>query len=138
MADIRNTAVIEAAGGVVERETPDGKRYAVIYRERYGGEWGLPKGKRETGESWQDTALREVEEELGLTPTIVGVAGAAAYLAQGRPKLVLYWRMRFVGEPPAFQPNEEVAKAEWLPRKEAADRLTHRDEAAILRAMPPD
>src|SRR6266436_9802697 len=98
--------VIEAAGGIVERNTSEGVRIAIIYRKRYGGEWGLPKGKRQAGESWQQTALREVQEEIGLTPVIVGVAGATAYLAEGVPKLVLYWRMRVEGAIEPFVPND--------------------------------
>jgi 8-oxo-dGTP diphosphatase len=126
--------VIEAAGGVVERDTAEGVRIAVIYRERYGGEWGLPKGKREASETWQATALREVQEELGLSPTIVGVVGATAYLARGTPKLVLYWRMRVEGDVPPFAPNEEVKEVAWLTLEEAAERLTHREEANLIRA----
>jgi 8-oxo-dGTP diphosphatase len=135
MTESWDAPVIEAAGGVVERDTPEGVRFAVIYRERYGGEWGLPKGKRESGESWQETALREVREELGLSPTIVGIAGATAYLAGGKPKMVLYWRMRVDGEVlPPFVPNEEVTEVAWLTAAEAARRLTHREEARLLQA----
>jgi len=52
---------IEAAGGVVIR--PDG-RFLVIKRD---GLWDLPKGKLEKGESVEEAAIREVEEETGLT-----------------------------------------------------------------------
>jgi hypothetical protein len=86
MADRLDATVIEAAGGVVECDTPDGRCIAVIYRERYGPEWTLPKGKRQAGESWQQTALREVQEETGFRARITGVAGATAYLAGGIPK----------------------------------------------------
>jgi 8-oxo-dGTP pyrophosphatase MutT (NUDIX family) len=132
MTDRLNAPVVEAAGGIVERATPDGLRIAVIYRERYGGEWGLPKGKRDRGETWQQTALREVEEEIGLKGTITGVAGATAYLAGNVPKVVLYWRMRVETLPPPFESNEEVKVVEWLTPPEALHRLTHREERTLL------
>jgi 8-oxo-dGTP diphosphatase len=125
--------VIEGAGGVVENSSPGGHRIAVIYRERYSGEWGLPKGKRKQGESWQATALREVEEEIGLKPVITGIVGASAYLAGGVPKLVLYWRMRVDGEVPPFEPNDEAKVLAWLSPEDAIKRLTHREEADIVR-----
>lgn len=125
--------VIEAAGGVVERNTSEGVRIAIIYRERYGGEWGLPKGKRKAGESWQNTALREVAEEIGLSPVIIGIAGASAYIADGVPKLVLYWRMRVEGDVPPFTANEEVTSVTWLAPERAIERLTHREEADLVR-----
>ena len=52
---------INAAGGVVENT--DGE-YLLILRN---GLWDLPKGKQEDGEDIATTAVREVEEECGLT-----------------------------------------------------------------------
>ena len=51
---------IFAAGGVVQ--TADG-RVLLIFRN---GVWDLPKGKIENGESVEEAAVREVEEETGL------------------------------------------------------------------------
>lgn len=51
---------IDAAGGVVEDEKG---RVLMMYRH---GRWDLPKGKRDPGESLEDCALREVQEETGL------------------------------------------------------------------------
>lgn len=137
MTERLSANVIEGAGGVVVRHDSEEARIAVIYRERYAGEWGLPKGKRQPGESWQGTALREVEEEIGLKPVITGIVGATAYLAGGVPKLVLYWRMRVDGEMPPFKPNDEVKVLAWLTREEAIKRLTHREEADIVRRAFP-
>lgn len=40
------------------------------YGDRYSG-WVLPKGSMEEGESFEETALREVKEETGATAEIV-------------------------------------------------------------------
>ncbi len=53
--------VIQAAGGVVVAED----RLLFIFRN---GKWDLPKGKLDKGESAEEAALREVEEETGITP----------------------------------------------------------------------
>lgn len=52
---------IEAAGGIVQNAKKD---LLFIYRL---DKWDLPKGKMETGEKPDETALREVEEETGVT-----------------------------------------------------------------------
>ncbi len=52
---------IEAAGGIVQN---DKKELLFIFRL---GKWDLPKGKVEKGEDIATTAVREVEEETGVT-----------------------------------------------------------------------
>ena len=37
----------------------------MVHRPRYD-DWSLPKGKLDPGESFEEAALREVEEETGL------------------------------------------------------------------------
>ena len=36
-----------------------------MHRPRYD-DWSFPKGKLDDGESWEEAALREVQEEIGL------------------------------------------------------------------------
>src|SRR5438093_561347 len=64
-ADLAGT-VVQAAGGLVLRDGPNGTReIALVHRPRYD-DWTLPKGKLMPGESYEDGALREVHEETGL------------------------------------------------------------------------
>ncbi len=48
------------------------------YRNRYEG-WVLPKGTVEQGETYPQTALREVHEETGTNPEIVSYVGNSQY-----------------------------------------------------------
>lgn len=48
------------------------------YKNKYEG-WVLPKGTVETGEEFQDTALREVFEETGVRASIVKYVGSSDY-----------------------------------------------------------
>jgi 8-oxo-dGTP pyrophosphatase MutT (NUDIX family) len=60
-AFFKNFTSIEAAGGIVQN---DKKEILFIFRL---GKWDLPKGKVEKGEDIAATAVREVEEETGVT-----------------------------------------------------------------------
>jgi 8-oxo-dGTP diphosphatase len=118
---------VEAAGGVVLR---DG-RVAVVHRPRYD-DWSLPKGKLDPGESFEDAALREVEEETGLRCRLVRELPAVEYEVRGRPKVVRYWAMEVTDEAP-FEPNDEVDEVRWLEPAEALALLTYdRDREPVL------
>lgn len=60
-AFLKNFDVVKAAGGLV---TNDKKEYLFIFRHNV---WDLPKGHIEKGESTKIAAIREVEEECGIT-----------------------------------------------------------------------
>lgn len=124
------TDVIQAAGGLVWRNSPRGKEVAIIHRVRYG-DWTLPKGKLKPGERWQDAALREVAEETGCKVELGTFAGSVSYTVNGVPKIVLFWNMNLVGEC-EFQPSEEVGQLRWLPIQAALKRLDHPGERVLL------
>jgi len=128
--EIPTADVIEAAGGLLWRKTPQGRELAVVHRQRYD-DWTLPKGKRDPGERWQETALREIEEETGCKADLVSFAGSTAYIVNGVAKIVLFWNMDLVGDC-LFTPNEEVDKILLLPNEKAFEILSYDTEKSLL------
>jgi 8-oxo-dGTP diphosphatase len=121
---------VRAAGGVVVR---DGL-VAVVHRPRYD-DWSLPKGKLDSGETFEEAALREVEEETGLRARLVRDLPSVEYAARGRPKLVRYWLMS-VESDPGFVPNDEVDELRWLSPADASELLTYdRDKGVVAAAL---
>ena len=108
-----------AAGGLVLR----GGRIAVVHRPRYD-DWSLPKGKLDEGESFEEAALREVEEETGLTCRLKQQLGDTSYRdRKDRAKLVRYFEME--PESGDFTPNDEVDEMLWLEPADALRRLSY-------------
>ena len=123
---------VKAAGGVILR---DGE-VAVVHRPRYD-DWTLPKGKLDPAESFEEAALREVEEETGLLCRLVRELPPVAYRdARGRPKIVRYWLME-VEHDPGFVPNDEVDELRWLPTAEALALLSYSRDTELLMAADP-
>ena len=50
--------LIRAAGGLVWRDSPQGRIVLIIHRKRHGEEWAFPKGKLKEGEGWEEAAIR--------------------------------------------------------------------------------
>ena len=128
--------VVRAAGGVVWRRGPGGLEVLLIHRPRYG-DWSFPKGKaRDDAESDEDTAVREVEEEVGLRLDCGPELESTRYRdSKGRRKVVRYWAMELPvgGEPIAGDGVDEVA---WVGFDEAAGRLTWDRDLAVLDSLP--
>jgi 8-oxo-dGTP diphosphatase len=123
-----DTADVKAAGGVVVR---DG-RLAVVHRARYD-DWSFPKGKLDPGETWQQAALREVEEEIGLRCRLGDELPSTAYDVQAGRKVVRYWVME--PQTGAFAPNEEVDEVRWMDPAAALELLSYEHDRALARAV---
>lgn len=123
---------ILAAGGVLWRERGDRREVAIIYRERWGGEWSLPKGKLEKGETFEAAAKREVLEETACQAEIEDFLAAVDYRVKGKPKVVLFYQMRLVEEFP-FAANEEIQALEWVAPEAALELIAHEKECEVLK-----
>ena len=131
--------MVKAAGGVVVRiDTENTKRTLLVHRPRYN-DWTFPKGKRDPGESDEQCALREVEEETGLLCALGDELTPVTYTDhRGRPKTVRYWLMTIVtGSPDQFVINDEVDEVRWVSPTTAAELLTYPHDRVLLDHLPP-
>lgn len=112
-----NYEFVEAAGGLVKRKNK------FLFIERHGL-WDIPKGKMETGEKPEEAAVREIEEECGISgPTIKRLICMTFHTYVFRDKPVLkknWWYALDYDGPKATVPQTEeaISKAVWLTKKE--------------------
>lgn len=100
------------------------------------GEWVLPKGKLDDGETPRDAAMREVWEETGHDVSVHEFLGTLAYDLGGRSKIVHYWRMETSGGPTRDLTND-VRAVDWLPLEAAVERLSRDHERSFLANVGP-
>lgn len=122
-----------AAGGVVWRARGvrgDDVEVLIVHRPKRS-DWSFPKGKLDPGESFEDAAVREVEEETGYRCRLGADLGSTCYRDQkGRPKTVRWWSMRIEGGD--FVANDEVDQVQWCPVQAAETALTWPSDHQVL------
>lgn len=116
--------LIHAAGGTVFNDTG---RLLMIYRR---GKWDLPKGKLDKGETIQRAAIREIEEETGVSA--IKIVRPLRFLFNKQPctyhtyalngKKMLkatYWFKMASGDrrKPLPQAEEDIERVEWCTEK---------------------
>ncbi len=116
----------ESAGGLVFRQAPDLQFLMIL--DGYG-RWTFPKGAIEAGETPQEAAIREIEEETGVKGVIAGELGQTRYIyhhpRKGRVyKTVTFYLVRYDSGRVRPQ-SSEIAAAEWLSPEEAARRADY-------------
>jgi 8-oxo-dGTP pyrophosphatase MutT (NUDIX family) len=112
---------IEAAGGVVKNKKG---QYLVIHRR---GKWDLPKGKLEAGESFEQAALRETEEECGIKDLTISrqmLSTYHTYLIGEKPvlKKTEWFEILYSGKKrPVPQQKEDIVETRWIYPSEMDD-----------------
>lgn len=147
-----------SSGGVVVRHAANGWELAVIEpqreesnaksaprsdKKRHKRVLALPKGLVDPGEKAEQTALREVREETGISGTALAKLTDIKYVyvrtwgdGQRVFKIVSFYLLRYdSGTIDDITPamRIEVKQALWIPLEEAERRLTYRGEREVIR-----
>ena len=144
-----------SAGGVVVRKTPEGWELAVIEPQREQPEstksdkkrqkqvLALPKGLVDPGEKPEQTALREVREETGISGVILTKVTDIKYVyvrswgdKQRVFKIVSFYLLRYESgtiDDVAPEMRIEVKQALWIQLEDAERKLAYRGERDVIR-----
>lgn len=122
-----------SAGGIVYRLTESGPEFAICGRDS-DGVWGLPKGTPDPGESLEQTAVREVEEETGLRVRVADKIGVIEYWFSREGvryhKWVHYYLMEAIGGDTSAH-DVEYDRVEFFPAEVALKKLTFKNEVEV-------
>lgn len=113
---------------------PSSVEVALVGRS-HSGIWTLPKGTPRTGETVEQVALREVQEETGLVVRLISYIGSISYSFvrdQIRyQKQVRHFLLEAIGGDISLH-DAEYDRVEWFSLPEACRRLTYQNEVNIL------
>jgi 8-oxo-dGTP pyrophosphatase MutT (NUDIX family) len=126
-----------SAGGLVVDLAGDVPRGALIGRTDRQGRllWSLPKGHIEVGETAEQAAVREIEEETGIAGEILAELGTIDFwfVADGRRihKTVRHFLLRATGGE-LSDADIEVDEVAWVPLSDMRTRLAYPDERGLV------
>jgi 8-oxo-dGTP pyrophosphatase MutT (NUDIX family) len=126
-----------SAGGLVVDLAAAPQVAALIGRHDRQGRllWSLPKGHLEAGETAEDAAVREVEEETGIRGRVLAPLGTIDYwfVVEDRRihKTVHHYLLEaFGGE--LSDDDIEVEEVAWVPLADLPGRLAYADERRLV------
>ena len=129
---------IYAAGVVCWREVKGEILFALVHREKYD-DWGFAKGKQDPGEELCETAVREVQEELGIKVKLGRKLSTIEYqVGSGEDKVVHYWASKVSDKAirkSKFVPNEEIARVEWHDAETSLKLLSYGHDQDLLKEV---
>lgn len=125
-----------SAGGVLFKEV-DGEYYVAVIHRSKQNDWTLPKGHIEPGESLEDTALREVEEETNNKAVVLKKIGSFSYFVEDKEKDVtykrtVYWFLMKSEEDNSHKLNFETDQVKWLKVDEDFSFMNYANDKSIL------
>ena len=122
----------------------DATKVCLIYKKGRD-EWLIPKGHWEEGESYVQTAVREVEEETGvrngtvIDPERYQTIEYSFEDSEGRKNLktVYFYLLRAESEEltQTQEQGNEGLSAEWVEVDRVVDVLTHEDKKSMFRNL---
>lgn len=111
---------------------------AVLLLKKYNGDWVLPKGRLEKGETFVTAALREVLEESGVRGEILEYIGEVNYKYKNLRedevvyKTVHWYLMKTSSMDCVPQRKEGFVDARFVHMEKAKDLVRYADERKVI------
>ena len=120
-------SVVRAAGLIVYRRMLETFQYLMMQTSYGEHHWTPPKGHVDPGETDMEAALRETQEEAGLTSSDLNIASdfkkELNYEVKGKPKIVTYWLAELKDPSTPVKLSNEHQDFKWLNLQQACDHI---------------
>lgn len=126
--------IIKCSGAVVFTRINNEIKYLLV--QQHGGFHGYPKGRMETGETEEQTAIREIYEEVGMRPTFIeGFKTIDEHDIPSKPDTriqIVYFLAEYENQEIVMQ-TEELLSVKLLSFEEALNTFEYESSKRILK-----
>jgi 8-oxo-dGTP pyrophosphatase MutT (NUDIX family) len=127
------------AGGMVFRRSAVGTIDILMIQDRKG-RWTIPKGHVEAGESFEQTAIREIGEETGLTNLKIRDKLDKIFFFYRRDGQLIYmtthiFLIEALGDTDALVPenSEGIVDVKWFAKDDALKHIEYKDTERLFK-----
>jgi 8-oxo-dGTP pyrophosphatase MutT (NUDIX family) len=125
---------VPQAGAIVFRVDDGSVRLLLVRSRKNPLIWVFPKGHIDPGEAPAATALREAEEEAGVTGELMASTGRTLAFQSGHEWVAVeYFLVRLIAERPSPEGRDKM----WVTPDEAIERLSYDNARELVRAVLP-
>ena len=131
---------VSAGGLVLDRSSTPWKAALIARVDRRGRLiWSLPKGHVEAGETNEQAAIREVEEETGIQSSVLMLLGTIDFWFMAEEKRIHKTVHHFILDAQGgdlSDEDREVDEVAWIPIDEVEGKLAYSDERKLMARVP--
>ena len=131
---------VSAGGLVLDRSSTPWKAALIARVDRRGRLiWSLPKGHVEAGETNEQAAIREVEEETGIQSSVLMLLGTIDFWFMAEEKRIHKTVHHFILDAQGGELSDEdreVDEVAWIPIDEVEGKLAYSDERKLMARVP--
>jgi 8-oxo-dGTP pyrophosphatase MutT (NUDIX family) len=127
------------AGGMVFRRSGAGKIDILMIQDRKG-RWTIPKGHVEEGESFEETATREISEETGLKHLVIRDKLDKIFFFYRREGSLIYmtthiFLIEALGNTNELIPedSEGIVDVQWFEKEDALKTIEYKDTEQLFK-----
>jgi 8-oxo-dGTP pyrophosphatase MutT (NUDIX family) len=136
---LRTVSEVSAGGLVVDRAGPTPQGALIGRLDRRGRLlWSLPKGHVEAGESPEEAAVREVQEETGIRGRVLSKLGVIDFWFVADSHRVHKTVHHYLLEAESGELSDadiEVDEVAWVPLEDLIQRLAYDTERKLLASL---
>lgn len=126
----------QKAGGIVIHKK-GAETFVLLVHRTHHGDWAFPKGHVDAGETPEQAAVREIQEECGLATTVTSTLPSLTYQTSSNPPELVTCHMFLLHPQSTELGGETDEEPAWITKDKVVDILSHQNLKDYFKTILP-